>query len=407
MLVRNSLIKDSRGAVGIVFGLIAFVVFVAAGAGLDFGRAFSTRMALQAATDAAATAAAAAPSNSDAISLATNVFQANYTGSPAPQLSVAVTGERATVTAATTIKTTLMGVSGIDELAVSASSEAETYAIPVCILLLETTQTGLDVDSNSILDASDCGIHVNSDNGSQALSVRSNGQVMAAHVCVVGGTDLQSGGTVSPTPTPGCKEKPDPMLGMPEPFGASAPCDHTNFVVPDGYSMLPGVYCGKTEISGNAAMAPGIYVVSGGEFLVKSGATVTGSEIMLFFKDRDARLDVKGGSTFKITAPKSGTYEGVLMFQSRHPDTLNALPHVIEGNAATRLEGSIYAPNGILEVGGNAVANVLADYTVIVARRMVLNSNGTLQVRSNYSGNTPRPPMLARFNTNPSARLVR
>jgi hypothetical protein len=406
-----SFIKDTRGSVGILFGVFALAVFAAAGAAVDYGRAVTTRTTLQSATDAAAAAAAASPPGSDATALATTVFQANYTGSPAPQLDVAVTGDTVTVTAATTIKTSLMAVGGVAELSISARAEAETYASPLCILLLEKTQIGLNARSGATLAASECGIHINSTNDSQALSVTSGASITAADVCVVGGSNVSSGGTVDPEPTHGCAEKADPMASLPEPAEASAPCNYTDFKVDNGQTktMSPGVYCKKTLIDNNsiATMQPGVYVFREGEFVVNSNATVTGSELMMFFKDKDARLNVNSGSTVRVTAPKSGTYEGVLMFQSRHPDTLSAPPHIFNSNSNTELEGTIYVPNGILELNSDAVANVLADYTLVIARRMELNSNGTLQVRSDFSGNTPRPPMLARFNTTPSARLVR
>jgi uncharacterized protein (UPF0333 family) len=411
MLAHRSFIKDSRGSVGILFGVFALAVFAAAGAAIDYGRAVTTRTTLQAATDAAAAAAAASPPDSDAIALATTVFQANYTGSPAPHLDVSLTGDKVTVTAATTVKTSLTAVGGIEEVHVSASAEAETYASPLCILLLEQTQIGLNARSGATLDASECGIHINSTNDSEALSVTSNANITAADVCVVGGSKVSSGGTVTPAPTHGCAAKADPMASLPEPAEASAPCNHTDFKVDNGQTktMSPGVYCKKTLIDnhGTANMQPGVYVFREGEFLVNSNASVTGSEVMMFFKDKDARLNVNSGSTVTVTAPKSGTYEGVLMFQSRHPDTLSAPPHIFNSNSNTKLEGTVYVPNGILELNSDAAANVLADYTLVIARQMRLNSNGTFQVRSNFSGNTPRPPMLGRFNTTPSARLVR
>jgi hypothetical protein len=403
-----SFIKDTRGSVGIVFGLTALLVFMAVGAGIDYGRAVTTRTTLQAATDAAAAAAAASPPGSDATDLATTVFHANYIGSPVPQLNVAVTGDTVTVTAATTIKTSLMALGGVAELSIWASAEAETHAAPLCILLLEKTQIGLSANSNSKVDASGCGIHINSENDTEALSVNSNATITAADVCVAGGSKVRSG-AVTPEPTTGCAEKADPMASLPEPVEASGACQENNYKVDSGRTktMVPKVYCGKTEISGTAIMEPGRYIFRGGEVKVSSNAIVTGSEVMMFFQGKDARLNVDSDSTFKVTAPKSGTYEGVLMFQSRHPDTLTAPPHVFNSNASSELEGVIYLPNGILEVNSNAVINGPADYTVIIARRMRTDSNGTLQMRSNYSGNTPRPPMLARFNTTPSARLVR
>jgi uncharacterized protein (UPF0333 family) len=345
--MRNSFIKDTRGSVGILFGLTALAAFLAAGAALDYGRAVTARTTMQAATDAAAAAAAASPPGSDTVAVATNVFRSNYTSSPAPQLDVAVSGNKVTVTAATTIRTSLMAVGGIDQFSLSTSAEAEGNASPVCILLLETTQIGLDVSSGAALDAGDCGVHINSTNDTEALSVTSNANITAADVCVVGSSNLHSGATVTPAPTHGCLAKADPMATLPEPPEALDPCGENDFKVNNNQTgtMSPNkVYCGTTEIKGHAIMQPGLYIFRGGEFVIKSGGTVNGTEVTMFFADKDARLNANSNSTFKVTAPKSGAYQGVLMFQSRHPDTLSAPAHVVHSNGGTELEGTIYVP---------------------------------------------------------------
>lgn len=404
-------IKDSRGSVAVIFGVTTFVALVAAGAAVDYGRAFSTRSALQVATDAAAVSAAAADPDSDRIDLATTVFHANYPGSAAADLNVATSSDKVMVTASAAVGTTLLAMAGITELAVAAISEAKSSANPspaLCILLLEKTEIGLYANSDSRLDAS-CAVHINSNNA-EALYVNSNSHITASDVCVVGSSKL-NGGTVTPSPTHGCPEKADPMLSLPEPAEASLPCNYTDFTVNNGQTktMWPGVYCKKTLINsgGNAIMLPGVYVFREGEFSINSLATVTGSEVMMFFKDKDARLNVNSGSTFKVTAPKSGTYQGVLMFQSRHPDTLSAPPHIVNADGNTELEGTLYVANGVFELTSLSVANEAADYTIIIARQMVLNSNGLLQVKCNLSGNTPLPPLLAGFKGTTSARLVR
>jgi Putative Flp pilus-assembly TadE/G-like len=407
---RRPFIKDTRGSVGILFGLTALAAFLAASAALDYGRAVTIRTTMQAATDAAAAAAAASPPGSDTVAVATNVFRSNYTASPAPQLDVAVSGNRVTVTAATTIQTSLMAMGGVDEFGLSTRAEAEGSASPVCILLLETTGIALDLSSGAALDAGDCGVHINSTNDTEALSVTSNSSITAADVCVVGNSNLKSGGTVTPPPTHGCAAKADPMATLPKPPEALDPCWKNDFVVNNNQTetLWPNkMYCGTTEIKGNAIMPPGLYVFRGGEFVIKSGGTVTGTEVTMFFADKDARLNANSNSTLRVTAPKTGTYQGVLMFQLPDPDTQSAPVHVVHSNGGTELEGTIYLPNGVLELNSNSTANVPADYTLIIARRLVLKSNGSLQVESNYSGNTPKPPLLAGLSTAPAIRLVR
>jgi hypothetical protein len=325
-------------------------------------------------------------------------------------VSVAVAGKKVTVTASITLRTSLMAAVGIEEVAVDASSEAIGYDVPLCVLLLEKTQIGLYADSDARLDANKCGIYINSKHKSQALYANSS-HITAADVLVVGGSEVSGGATVTPAPTEGVPEKADPMASLPEPPEASDPCKETDFTVNNAQTktMWPGVYCKKTLINsgGTAIMQPGVYVFRGGEFLVNSLSTVSGSEIMMFFEDKDARLNVNSGSTFRVSAPKSGTYEGVLLFQSRHPSTKSAPPHIVNSNSDTEVGGAVYLPNGILEVNSLSGPSVAADYTAIIARQMVLNSKGAVQVQANFPGDTPLPPLLADFNATASARLVR
>jgi hypothetical protein len=361
------------------------------------------------ATDAAALAAATAAEDARR-GLATAAFNANYTAKSGVTVTVSA-GSKVMVRATDAVATSFLGVTGIEQLAIETSSEAEAYvatANPQCVLLLENADIGLYVNSASKLDAT-CGVHVNSKN-KEALFANSNSHLATTGLCVSGTSHLNSGSTATPSPTDGCPQKSDPMASLTEPVEALLPCTFTDYKVASGQTktMVPGVYCKKTlvENGGKAIMLPGVYVFRAGEFLVNSFGSVTGDAVMMYFQDKDARLNVNSDSTLMVSAPKTGTYTGVLLFQSRHPDTVAAPPHIVNSDGNVKLEGTIYARNGIIEVNSKSTANQLADYTAIVARKMVLNSSGTLTLRSNFDGDTPLPPSLSSFRGTPAARLV-
>ena len=410
---------DQRGNVAVLFGLTSLAMFGMAGAAVDFGRAYNVRSELQSSADAAALAGAklgGQATSSARISAASSVFTANISGVPAP--GIVVNGETVTVTAAMNVPTALLGVVGITELPVNAKSVASSVTSPpsipptaTCVLLLQASQVGLYVNSESKLDAT-CGLHVNSNHSTEALFANSSSHITTTSTCVRGEARLSSGSTATPTPVEGCAVKPDPLLSLAEPSNAAASCNHTDFKVENGQTktMSPGVYCKKTLINsgGTATMQPGVYIFRQGEFLVNSQSTVTGSQVMMFFVDKDARLNVNSDGVFKVSAPKSGTYQGMLMFQGRHHDNSSAPPFIVNSDGNTRLEGTIYLPKGTLEVNSWSTANQLAAYTAIVADKMVLNSNGTLKIKSDYTTNTPLPPLLASAmgTTTISARLT-
>lgn len=403
--------KDEAGNIAVIFAGVLAPLVIVLGMSVDFGIGYSARTELQAAADSAVLAAAA-PADMDAserIRLAEAAFSAKAARYGA-EVSATVRGNQLTLEASSKIGTSFLRVTGRDELEVSVKATAQmvTASEPLCVLLLEPSDTGLYVNSNSTLDA-DCGIHVNSTAGN-GVYVNSDSHVIAASTCVVGGAFINGGGTVSPAADTGCPIMADPLAGLPEPPEASDPCDYTDFTVNNGEiaTMLPGVYCKKTLINsgGSATMLPGLYVFRGGEFEINSNSEVSGDGVMLYFADKDARLQVNSDSTFRLSSQVIGEYRGVLMFQSRAPETLSASSHVVNSDSLSKLQGTIYLPNGVLEVNSLSDINQQAAYTSVIARKMILNSFGRFYIRSDYNGGTPLPPDLNAMVGAKSVRLV-
>jgi len=375
---------------------------------LDFNRAYSEQRRLAFASDSAALAAALAADNK--IAKAETSFLANYSdASVTPQ--VVIDGGKVRVTAARSVDTTLLKLAGIYELPVEASSTATIGSVaqtPTCVLLLEDSEIGLTANSDAKMQAT-CGIHVNSSNA-EAIFANSNSTVVASSVCVKGQAHKNSGGTIQPAAKEGCTKQSDPLVSLPEPAAATMPCNFTDFTVNGGFqSMSPGVYCGKTEVNalGSAKMQLGVYVFRG-EFVVNSLSSVEGNGVMLFFQGSAARLNVNSASRFQASAPTTGTHKGILIYQSRDPRTLSAPPFIINSNSLSKYEGAIYAPNRILEVNSLSTfaGNASAAYTVIIARKMTLNSFGEFKVSSDYEGTTPLHPDLRQLTHPTIARLT-
>jgi hypothetical protein len=405
------LIGDKRANVTMTFGMCALIVFGAAGAALDLGRAKLAKSKLQASTDAAALAGAKADA-ANRVAVATSFFSANSPAGSSP--TVTSDGEKVSVSASSMLETTLLKVIGFSALHIAVSSEALTRPAIIdnsatCILLLHPTDIGLYVNSDSKLQAS-CGLHINSSHSTEALFANSLSSVVTTRTAVNGHVRLNSSSTATPTPAEGAPIKADPLISLPAPSNALAVCNHTDFSVNAGESrvMSPGVYCKKTVINsgGSVYMLAGNYIFREGEFLVNSGGRVVGSGVMLYFADKDARLNVNSNSTINIVAPSAGTYQGVLMYQDRNENNRSAPPFIINSDSATRLQGTIYLPQGTLEVNSWSTANQLATYTAIIARKMVLNSNGTFKVNWDTTSSTPLPPAVARALAGVEARLT-
>src|SRR5262249_8966030 len=91
-------------------------------------------------------------------------------------------------------------------------------------------------------------------------------------------------------------------------------------------TINPGIY---TSISvsnkGQLTMNPGVYIIEGGGFTVTSSASVTGAGVMIYNAGSNypnsggtfGGISLNGGGSFSLSAPTSGPYAGIVIFQSR------------------------------------------------------------------------------------------
>jgi prepilin-type N-terminal cleavage/methylation domain-containing protein len=151
---------------------------------------------------------------------------------------------------------------------------------------------------------------------------------------------------------------PDPLAGLPAPSSAGLPVDPA----PQGSTYSPGVY--TTQFSPTGTLSPGVYVLQAG-FNLNGQQAVVGDGVLIYVTG--GSFTVSGQATLRITAPTSGTYAGISIWQAAS-DT-NAFS--IAGNGgASSVGGLIYAPgassvtlgtgNGGLIIGSVIAPNVNA-----------------------------------------------
>jgi hypothetical protein len=252
------------------------------------------------------------------------------------------------------------------------------------------------VNSDSRIVAKGCSLHVNSANN-EAAFLNSNSFVETLSTCIVGKARVNSGGGFTPSAQTGCDPVQDPLAYLPEPAEASRSCDFTDVVVTSGQkrTLSPGVYCKKLEISsgGEVTFTPGIYVIRDGLLKVSSNGRAAGSDMMLFFQGKDAYLDVSSGSTVQLSGRRSGTYAGIVIFQSRATITRQAPPFIINSQSGSMIEGTVYMLNGTVRVNSQSTSNS-ASYTAFVVRKMEINSLSNLLINTDYKGLVPLPEGL-------------
>ncbi len=365
-----------QGNIGMVFALSLLPVVGMAGGALDYTRATTTRQKLQAATDMAALGAATANSvSSDAqrIALAQSLFKANDTSGATVSASVA--GDKVTVVADARVKTTLMSVMQVSEIALSVRSTAAraTSGPPACVLALNKTVSGAITFSGSAdFLAVGCSVHSNSRSPS-SLSISGSGSVTAAGFCSAGGVSTSK--AITPEPRLNCRQIDDPFQSLPAPVTTG--CTYPNLVQVqpnDQRTLAPGIYCGGLTIKGEATLQAGVYVIKG-PLTINSQAAVSGSGVTFYLTGSGAGFSINGGGAVTLTAPTSGVYGGVLVFQDRLANV--GATNTLNGGASTKLVGAIYTAAQELSVNGGSGFGQQSQLMPIVADQVKFSGSTT------------------------------
>jgi len=304
--------------------------------------------------------------------------------------------------------TMFMRLFGMTSVNLVSSAVAGPGASQGCVWTLGGSGTDIggsgDLTAVNLVSGTGCEIYDNSNSGT-ALDLTGGGSISAKQVGVTGGFS----GTVRPTPITGMVPVTNPLASLAAPgIPGGGSCPVESFTT-GNHPLGPGCYS-SISISGNASMtlSAGNYTIQGdfsdsssrgltlgsGRYLVGKGlqltgtGSVTGTGISFFtgltppFTPSDATVLSRAG-TVDLTAPNSGTDNGILIFQSGS-DT-QAMTITEPGNSMT-LEGIVYAPNAALDFGGAGSSNVYADFVV-----GSLNITGSPRMQNYASVNTGTP----------------
>lgn len=401
------LVRNTGGSVAIVFSIAAPVLALAAGSAIDYTRLVGSRAALQNVVDGAALAGAQALRLANATSTSVNQAVASYVASHggATDSSLTVTSSLTTNNTVVSVQASRIAPSvvnnfvGLINMRVSAHAQARAVGNtqPICMIGLDSNQSKtLEVDVARI-QATGCQI-VSDSIATDGVSISNGAQMQYGRLCASGGAKADSSSSFAPSPQTDCPAVSDPLAGLAAPVVSA--CTFNNYKVTSGsQSLTPGVYCGGIEVgsSANVNLLPGTYVIKDGGLSVRSKGTLSGTDVTLYLTGSGATIDVKADSTISLTAPSSGSYAGVLIFEDRNAPLHQT--HRFESRNAPNLLGTIYLSRGDLQVGvkgagggaGTAVGATSA-WTIVVARTLSVSDNQTLQLNTNYGATTVPPP---------------
>ena len=260
-------------------------------------------------------------------------------------------------------------------LSVSVSSQARfTDEEPggPCITVLANAGQALLVNSGANIQAPSCEIHVHSMQD-PAFIMNAGSTLNLAKLCVKGTKYIKNGGTISKLET-GCAVAADPYFNKIAEPAVSPTCTTSGPKDGASHTLNPGVHC-WVNFNGSPTVTfkPGLHIIKG-SMNINSGSTVIADGVTFYFPDTDSKIQANGSLKMSATAPTTGTYSGVLMFEKTSNATNNAnkRQYVFNGSTGEYLEGLIYLPNR--DVTYNSTTNVKASKLTMVVNTMILNS---------------------------------
>lgn len=298
-----------------------------------------------------------------------------------------------------------------------------------CIWALSTSGKDITLTGSGSITAQNCEIYDNS-NASNALSLTGSGSVTAKQIGIVGGYSVTGSGSISPNPpTTGIGPAADPLNLTPPtiPTGTCSSCAVSNNGV-NNKTIDPGTYSSITNTgSGKLTLNPGNYIITGdlkntgsgalvlgagnytigGDFTTTGSGAVTigsgmytiGGNLSLTGSGALAGTSVTfytlgsntltGSGNMNLTAPTSGPYSGVLIYQPS--SNLSAMS--ITGSGGDKIQGILYAPKSPLTLTGSGSLNVSLD---IIVDTIKLTGSGSI-VDTNYSVVTNTNSVLSKL----------
>lgn len=300
---------------------------------------------------------------------------------------------------------------------ISARAVASTTTTPGggngCILALNQSDViGVSNSGSSTLNIQSCSMYVNSSDPNGALTMSgssSAGTIINAYqVYMVGGPSITSTATINTSAGPyvtGASPVSDPYAGTPVPtpgtcMAGTQPLPGRGLKVTGPQTLTPSngtmTICGGVSVSGGSTLTlnPGTYVINNGDFSVAGGATVIcpsctdGAGVTIILTGTSpGSFSVSGSgnqpTTIDLTAPNSGTYAGIAVYQD--PNAPSKSTNSLSGNSNININGALYFPNSNVSFSGGATA-AGAKCTQIIASEIQFSGNVSINSSCNDAG---------------------
>lgn len=247
---------------------------------------------------------------------------------------------------------------------VSARAVAGTLVIGTqCVVALdESADRALNFQGNTEV-GTECGVTSNS-TSSEAIYVGGSAELDTISAQAVGDIEVSGGGILTSETPPQSLSSPadDPYDTLPMPPNSA--CDEVGRTnVRDDEILMPGRYCGDLVIQGaGVILDPGTYIIDGGDFKANSGSSFSGDGVTIILTGSSPSdvggITINGGASTDLSAPTSGTYEGILFAQDPIAQYRNNQSNAIfAGGANLMMDGVLYLPRSDITFTGGTSAD--------------------------------------------------
>ena len=308
-----------------------------------------------------------------------------------------------------------MFISTAPKIRAVATAATVPAADEYCIIALDESvaATGIEVSGSAVVDIGDCSMIANAkhpskaaSNGASSANGGKGGTVIAKSVAAGGGVQYSSTWDVDDY-DPNTPKITDPHANVPPP--APGDCDKTisdmdkNQDYPIDRTGLdnPGeVVCitGDVTVQGSLKLASNVtYVLDGGDLTMNSNSSsMSCTNCTIAMTDFDSSGADTGsikltGGTLSLTAPTTGPYTGIALYQDRRAtDDGSRGQNHINGGSNGAITGVVYIPNqSVLYNGGTGTT---AACLQLVGKRVEFSGNSYMKVASKCPG-TGLPPV--------------
>lgn len=391
--------RDRNANVAIVFAICLIPLLAAIGGAVDFSRYYDTRAAVQNALDASVLAGAA--ENSATIAATTfNSWNVSVNGSAVTLTSASYTGCTSGDTSCTgtysgSVRTYFAMILGMKTIPLNVTATAEKSATSstttnnICMWLVSTS-SGLSLNSGASINGGStttaaCEIDVAA-TSSGSSTLNSGSSVITSKLCIAATSINNNGGTVnngsstSSTLSTGCTVTSflSSVSSTVKSALSTVPSATSSYSSYNCNSVLsPGVYTGDFNFNSgcNVTFNSGVYILKSAQFTFNSVAT--GSGVTFYFADSNSSFVLNSGAQTTFSAPTSGTYAGILMFEPSAGTTgsdLSSTSWNLGGSGTQNWSGIIYMPSKKITLNSGFAIDMTSGALVLAS----LSPNGQL-----------------------------